>query len=90
MSDLFADRTPPQNIEAEQAVIGAVFLEIDALTTASEILHPEDFYRASHQKIFSVMIELSEKGEPVDLVTVTSELQDLKMLGGNWWRLLFK
>ncbi len=80
MSDLFADRTPPQNIEAEQAVIGAVFLEIDALTTATEVLQPEDFYRAAHQKIFSVMIELSEKGEPVDLVTVTSELQDLKLL----------
>ena len=80
MSDLFADRTPPQNIEAEQAVIGAVFLEIDALTTATEVLQPEDFYRAAHQKIFSVMIELSEKGEPVDLVTVTSELQDLKIL----------
>ncbi|WP_226654142.1 replicative DNA helicase [Pseudalkalibacillus hwajinpoensis] len=80
MSDLFADRTPPQNIEAEQAVIGAVFLEIDALTTATEVLQPEDFYRAAHQKIFSVMIDLSEKGEPVDLVTVTSELQDLKIL----------
>ncbi|KMM36428.1 MULTISPECIES: replicative DNA helicase [Bacillales] len=80
MSDLFADRTPPQNIEAEQAVIGAVFLEIDALTTATEVLQPEDFYRAAHQKIFSVMIELSEKGEPVDLVTVTSELQDRKLL----------
>ncbi|MFK3961169.1 replicative DNA helicase [Pseudalkalibacillus hwajinpoensis] len=80
MSDLFADRTPPQNIEAEQAVIGAVFLEIDALTTATEVLQPEDFYRAAHQKIFSVMIDLSEKGEPVDLVTVTSELQDLKVL----------
>ncbi|WP_347548224.1 replicative DNA helicase [Pseudalkalibacillus hwajinpoensis] len=80
MSDLFADRTPPQNIEAEQAVIGAVFLEIDALTTATELLQPEDFYRAAHQKIFSVMIELSEKGEPVDLVTVTSELQDRKLL----------
>ncbi|WP_270183007.1 replicative DNA helicase [Alkalihalobacillus sp. CinArs1] len=80
MSDLFADRTPPQNIEAEQAVIGAVFLETDALTTATEVLQPEDFYRAAHQKIFSVMIELSEKGEPVDLVTVTSELQDRKLL----------
>ncbi|TKD67673.1 replicative DNA helicase [Pseudalkalibacillus hwajinpoensis] len=80
MSDLFADRTPPQNIEAEQAVIGAVFLEIDALTTATEVLQPDDFYRAAHQKIFSVMIELSEKGEPVDLVTVTSELQDRKLL----------
>jgi replicative DNA helicase len=80
MTDIFADRTPPQNIEAEQAVLGAVFLEPSSLTTASEILIPEDFYRATHQRIFSVMLTLSEKGEPVDLVTVTSELADLKLL----------
>lgn len=80
MSDLFTDRTPPQNIEAEQAVLGAVFLEPDAITTASELLMPEDFYRASHQRIFSVMLDLGEKGEPIDLVTVTSELKDQKLL----------
>jgi replicative DNA helicase len=80
MTDIFADRTPPQNIEAEQAVLGAVFLEPSSLTTASEILIPEDFYRASHQRIFNVMLTLNEKGEPVDLVTVTSELADLKLL----------
>lgn len=80
MSDLFTDRTPPQNIEAEQAVIGAVLLEPESLTLASEMLLPEDFYRASHQRIFKVMLELSEKGEPIDLITVTSELADQKIL----------
>ncbi|MGM7703264.1 replicative DNA helicase [Pseudalkalibacillus sp. Hm43] len=80
MSDLFSDRIPPHNIEAEQAVLGAVFLEPEALTTATELLMPEDFYRAAHQRIFSVMVDLSEKGEPIDLVTVTSELQDRKLL----------
>jgi replicative DNA helicase len=80
MSDLFADRTPPHNIDAEQAVIGAIFLEPQALSSASEILLPEDFYRAAHQKIFDVILYLSEKGEPIDLVTVTSELQDRKLL----------
>ncbi|GAA3318224.1 hypothetical protein GCM10020331_020130 [Ectobacillus funiculus] len=51
MSDLFADRTPPQNIEAEQAVFrSCVFLEPESLTPASEMLRPEDFYRAAHQK----------------------------------------
>ena len=80
MSDLFADRTPPQNIEAEQAVLGAVFLEPQAITTASETLLPEDFYRSSHQRIYAVMLELSEKGEPVDVVTVTSELRNQKLL----------
>ncbi|WP_088104588.1 replicative DNA helicase [Halalkalibacter urbisdiaboli] len=80
MSDLFADRTPPQNIEAEQAVLGAIFLADEALVTASERLMPEDFYRASHQRVYQVMLDLAGKGEPVDLVTVTSELQDRKWL----------
>lgn len=80
MSELFVDRTPPQNIEAEQAVLGAIFISEDALVTASERLTPEDFYRASHQRIFSVMLSLAERGEPVDLITVTSELQDKKWL----------
>jgi replicative DNA helicase len=80
MSDLFTDRIPPQNIEAEQAVLGAIFLDSSALTLASEILIPEDFYRASHQKIFNAMLKVADKGEPVDLVTVTAELADAKML----------
>lgn len=80
MSDLFADRLPPQNIEAEQALLGAIFLEPSSLTLASEMLIPEDFYRASHQKIFTCMLKLSDQGEPVDLVTVTSELADQKIL----------
>jgi replicative DNA helicase len=80
VSDFSADRTPPQNIEAEQAVLGAIFLEQEALITSSEILTPSDFYRPSHQRIFQVMIELGERGEPVDLVTVTAELENRKWL----------
>ncbi|NEU32635.1 replicative DNA helicase [bacterium LRH843] len=80
MSDLYADRTPPQNIEAEQAVLGAIFLADEALITASERLSPEDFYRAAHQRVYQVILDLAEKGEPVDLVTVTAELQNRKWL----------
>lgn len=80
MSDLFADRLPPQNIEAEQAVLGAIFLEEQALITASERLTPDDFYRTSHQRIYEVMLALNERREPVDLVTVTAELNDRKWL----------
>ncbi|MFB5663499.1 replicative DNA helicase [Alteribacillus sp. HJP-4] len=85
MSEVFTDRTPPQNIEAEQAVLGAIFLEAESLITASERLAPEDFYRAAHQRIYRVMLELGEKGSPVDLVTVTSSLQThqwLEEIGG--------
>jgi len=80
MSDLFADRLPPQNIEAEQAVLGAIFLEPSSLTLASEILIPDDFYRAAHQKIFNCMLLLSDKGKAVDLVTVTEELSAAKLI----------
>jgi len=80
MSELFLDRTPPQNIEAEQAVLGSIFLDIEALFKASELLRAEDFYRTAHQRIFEVMVELNENDQPVDLVTVTSELHDRKWL----------
>ncbi|MUK88159.1 replicative DNA helicase [Ornithinibacillus sp. L9] len=74
------DRTPPHNLEAEQAVIGAIFLEPEAFSTASELLVPEDFYRASHQRIFATMLSLADKGEPIDLVTVTTSLSNSKQL----------
>lgn len=80
MSEIWSDRTPPHNIEAEQAVIGAIFLEPDALSAAEELLMPDDFYRASHQRIFGTMLKLSERGEPIDLVTVTTSLSNDKKL----------
>ncbi|GAA0467851.1 replicative DNA helicase [Alkalibacillus silvisoli] len=78
--DMMQDRTPPHNIEAEQAVLGAIFLEPDAIVSASEMLSPEDFYRISHKRIFEIMLRLMDKGEPIDLVTVTTALTDAEML----------
>ncbi|HLR53000.1 MAG TPA: replicative DNA helicase [Candidatus Avamphibacillus sp.] len=80
MNDGWNDRTPPHNIEAEQAIIGAIFLEPEAFSTASEVLMPEDFYRAGHQRIFEAMMQLADRGEAIDVVTVTSALQDSKHL----------
>lgn len=80
MSELFLDRIPPQNIEAEQAVLGAILLEKDTLITISDILAAEDFYRVAHQKIYKAMLNISETGEPVDLITLTAELQKNKLL----------
>ncbi|WP_201716169.1 replicative DNA helicase [Rossellomorea arthrocnemi] len=85
MNEMFQDRVPPQNIEAEQAVLGAIFLEPSALTTTSEILIPEDFYRHSHQRIYNVMLNLGDGGKAVDLITVTEELaaaKELEDIGG--------
>lgn len=79
------DRVPPHNNEAEQSVIGAIFLEPQALITAAELLIPEDFYRIAHQKIFDTMIILSDKGQAIDVVTVTEELsakKELEDVGG--------
>ncbi|WP_062200876.1 replicative DNA helicase [Massilibacterium senegalense] len=80
MSDLFADRIPPHDIEAEQAVIGAVFLEPDAFSKVGEILLPEDFYRADHQRIFRAMIDAYNQNKPTDVVIVTSELKSKNLL----------
>jgi replicative DNA helicase len=85
MSDPMLDRVPPHNYEAEQSVLGAIFLESQALITASEILQPDDFYRQAHQKIFQTMVGLSEVGSPIDVVTVTEELsakKELEDVGG--------
>ncbi len=80
MSELFADRMPPHNQEAERAVLGAILIEPAVLVTVTERLRPEDFYRQSHQRLFQVIIDVSEQGEPIDLVTLTSELSDRKLL----------
>ncbi len=85
MNQTLNDRTPPHNIEAEQSVIGAVFLEPEAFSTASELLLPDDFYRASHQRIFQAMMDLSERGEPIDVVTVTTYLND--RFDARYWML---
>ncbi|TWT27020.1 replicative DNA helicase [Planomicrobium sp. CPCC 101110] len=79
------DRVPPHNQEAEQSVIGAIFLEPQSLITVAEIVMPEDFYRIAHQKIFQTMLTLSDHGKAIDVVTVTEELsvkKELEDVGG--------
>lgn len=72
---LFAERVPPQNLEAEQSVLAAMLIEREAILRASEILTSEDFYRDAHGAIFQTMMALFERGEPVDLITVSDELR---------------
>lgn len=74
------DRIPPQNLEAEQAILGAVLLQGEALITAMERVKSDDFYSVSHQRIYEAMVELGEGGQPIDLVTLTAYLQDRQML----------
>ncbi len=69
-------KLPPQNIEAEQSLLGALLIDKDAIVRISEILHPTNFYRSEqHGSIFDAMQSLFERREPIDLVTVTEELK---------------
>jgi replicative DNA helicase len=68
------ERTPPQDINAEQSVLGGMLLSKDAIADVVETLHGTDFYRPAHQTIFDVVLDLYGRGEPADAVTVAAEL----------------
>lgn len=69
------DRVPPQNLEAEQSILGSMLLERDAIARVVELVRPEDFYRDAHRRIYEVISELFERGEPADLISVTDRLR---------------
>ena len=70
-------KIPPNDIEAEQAVLGSMMLDNDAVMDAINILKPEDFYREENKLIFSAMVNLNGRSEPIDLITVKDELISL-------------
>lgn len=72
--DSVISRIPPNDVQAEQAVLGAMLVDKDAVLTVIEILKPEDFYRSEHAEIYSAIIDLYEKSKPVDLLTVKDQL----------------
>ena len=73
-------RVPPQAVEIEQAIIGAMLIEHGAATIALQMLKVEDFYQHSHQHIFQTLSRLYERDNPLDLLTVENELKDLNLL----------
>jgi replicative DNA helicase len=78
-------RTPPQAVEAEQSVLGAILLDNEAIHLALEVLSPDDFYRQSHRELFGLMRDLAEHREPIDAVTLTDALRTcgrLEAIGG--------
>jgi len=75
------DRTPPQDIAAEQSVIGAMLLSKDAIADVVETLREGDFYRPAHTLIYATVLDLYGRGEPADAVTVSAELTKLGELG---------
>lgn len=84
--DLTLEKLPPQNIEAEQSVLGSILLDNNAITTALELLVSDDFYKDSHRRIFFAMSELFNKNEPIDIITLSEYLKikgDIETVGGS-------
>ena len=79
------NRLPPQNIEAEQSVLGAIILDNEALPKAIEALSPDDFYKETHRRLYKSIIALFERSEPIDIVTLTDYLRksdEIEAVGG--------
>ncbi len=79
------DRTPPQDIAAEQSVLGGMLLSKDAIADVAEIIRGTDFYRPAHEMVYDAVVDLYSRGEPADAVTVSAELTkrgDLGRVGG--------
>jgi replicative DNA helicase len=77
---------PPQNLEAEESVLGAMLLSPGAIDAVGEILRPSDFYRESHQKVYKAAVDLYAQGEPVDAITLVDALEErgeLEDVGGR-------
>jgi len=80
------ERVPPQSLEAEQATLGAMLLEREAIARVVDVLDPDDFYSPQHQLLYRAMIDLFNDSEPVDLVTLQARLRDrghLEEVGGT-------
>lgn len=81
-----SDRLPPQDLEAEQATLGAMLMEQGAVSRAMSIVEEQDFYREAHRRVFSAIRAVDEAGDPVDVVTVGAELrrrEQLAAVGGG-------
>ncbi|MDP4267861.1 MAG: replicative DNA helicase [Bacteroidota bacterium] len=81
-------KLPPQAVDLEEAVLGAMMLEKNALAAVIDLLKPESFYKDAHQRIFRAIINLFTKSEPVDILTVTNELRisgELEIVGGPYY-----
>jgi len=81
-------KLPPQAVDLEEAVLGAMMLESHAVNSAIDILSTESFYRDAHQRIYGAIHELFQKSEPIDILTVTAELKkrgELDMVGGPYY-----
>ncbi len=73
-------RVPPHNIEAEQSVLGALMLDKDAIVAIADTLRSDDFYKGTHSTIYDAILDLYEKGEPIDVLSLSNRLDEKKKL----------
>ena len=86
MPDEVFDRLPPSNLEAERAVLGSCLLDRDALVDVTELLSPDDFYDLNYRDVYNVILDMTQRSKPVDMLTLSAELSDrglLEKLGGQ-------
>lgn len=86
MANELPDKLPPQSIEAEKSVLGSLMLDKNAIVKVVDFIQPKDFYKGNHQAIYQVCLELFERGEPIDLLTVVNRLKEkglVEEVGGN-------
>ncbi len=79
-------KKPPQNVEAEQCLLGCLMLDKNAIIRVSDFIRPEDFYKDTHKEIYSAMLDLFEKSDPIDIMSVSGRLKEkekLEQVGGS-------
>lgn len=82
----FGGRLPPQNLEAEQSILGSIMLDKEAWDLVSDLIRADDFYKPAHQKIFTAIFSLQQTSQPIDIITVSNALMssgDLESIGGT-------
>ena len=80
------DKLPPQNIDAEKSVLGSLMIDKNAIIKVVDFLHPRDFYKGKHHDIYAAMQNLFEKGEPIDLLSISGSHKEngkLEDVGGS-------
>ena len=86
MVDQMPGKKPPQNVEAEQCLLGCLMLDKNAIIRVSDFIRPEDFYKDIHREIYSAMLDLFEKMDPIDIMSVSTRLKEkekLEKVGGS-------
>ena len=79
-------RVPPQSVDSEKAVLGSIMLRPGAIHEINDIVNVDSFYASKHGRIYEIMLELSSKGEPIDILSVSHKLSDrgqLEQVGGS-------